>query len=508
MHGSDADTGAGSRPTPRPAEPLPHLPAAARSGVSTPESSAPSYGVALRAGTSLWRAGVYFRAACVAGMWLLLVLPGAAAGQPLRAVAQLSVTSAAVLLAHLHTRLGTLERLTGARLSPARRLAAHLLGVNGRATMDASGFAETAGALSALWLFTGPLPVPGLSPGIRIAGIVLGVLYSLSAAAQAMIDAGWYSPYQPPSRGLRRLRPLLPLVFSGMLVAYLFPYNGTAGVLPVPWYAALCATPLLYYPMWACYEVLLRAAAADETAHRAVWRQESAVALHSISRNSLSLLRQYLDEPDPDPQEVRRLVREAMLQAEEARLDIQYGSDRADPHRFGELWELVLRTFPAPQQDCCTTDADSARLSLGPVDYQIARRVLPDLLTNAFNAGARRIEVSCALRDASGTAPPTVCLTVRDNGPGVAEDPAAGGPPHRSSRLLRHWLTVYGGELTWRPAAAAGDVARNSGTVASAHWRAQDSGDRGTRSPAGEEQVQPPDFGESGQGEHRSCESW
>ncbi|MFJ6214142.1 ATP-binding protein [Streptomyces sp. NPDC092296] len=422
------------------------------------EAAQAVFGTALGAASVLWWAGCWFRAACVAGMWVLLAV--ARPDEPLRAVVQLGLTSAGVALAFLHTRSGALERLLDVRLPSVRRLAAHLLGTSGRATLDASGAAEIVGVFLALWLFTGVLPLPGLTPAQRVTGIVLGVLYALSAALQGMIDPGWYSVDSPPAPALRRLRPVLPLVFAGMLAGYLYPYNDSAAQLTVPGYLALCATPLGYYPLWGAFDATLRAAAGHAVASHRLWRRGTAVDMHSIARNAVSLLQQYADEPDPQLREVRRLVREAMMQVEEARQDVLSGEHRRGPRAFGELWDLVMRTLPATRRERCASDEDSARTRLSPVDYQIARRVLPDLLTNALNAGADRVEVRCSTHR-----PGRVLLTATDDGPGVDGEPAADGSPYGSSRVLRHWLATHGGDIRWR--------SHHPGTTVEVCWQAQ-----------------------------------
>ncbi|WP_377267349.1 hypothetical protein [Peterkaempfera sp. SMS 1(5)a] len=422
------------------------------------EFSQAVFGTALRAASTLWWAGCCFRAACVAGAWVVLAVSHT--GEPLRAALQLGAASAGVGIAFLHTRSAALERLAETGPPAVQRLAAHLLTTPGRATLDASGVAETIGAFLVLWLFTGLLPLPGLTQGQRVCGVLFGVLYSLSAALQAMVDPGWYSVDRRPSPRMRRLRTLLPVVFSAMLVVYLFPYNDRAAELTVPLYLALCATPFGYYPVWAGFDVMLRAAASHTVNRHDLWRRGAAVDMHSIARNAVSLLQQYVNEPDPDPREVRRLVREAMMQVEEARLDVLSDANRSGPRPFGELWALVQRTLPASERARCTVPRTAPDPQLSPVDYQIARRVLPDLLTNALAAGAARIEVRCAATEQG-----RITLTVADDGPGLTAEPGTSAPAHSSSRLLRHWLAAYDGAIGWRGG--------GHGTVAEVHWRSQ-----------------------------------
>src|SRR5258708_35099263 len=76
------------------------------------------YDIAVRYATPLWRIGAEFRAACVAGLWVLLAwFP---AHELPRAAAQLLMVSVGVSMAWVVSQPGLLDRLASAPIPPVR----------------------------------------------------------------------------------------------------------------------------------------------------------------------------------------------------------------------------------------------------------------------------------------------------------------------------------------------------------------------------------------------------
>jgi signal transduction histidine kinase len=419
------------------------------------------FSTALRASIPLWRAGCWIRAGLLLAIWGTLAW--AAPGGMVRGAAQLVPAAAAISLAFAHTRPGALLRLR--RIPGAARLADHLLSTSGRATIDASGVAEGIGILLAAWLFVGPFPIDSLGPGARTAGVALAVAYAWDAVLQAVIDPGWYNPDQPPPRAMRILRAAIPPLLCGVLLVTLFPYNQIAAQVPVPVYLALAATPLLYFPLWAMFDVLLRASVSHAASAGVLWRQEISIDLHSQVKNSVSLLQRYLDEPAPELGEIRSLAREVMMRVEEMRRDVLESPGRRAQRPFGDLMQMTLRIMPSHQRPLCALAAGSDGVVLSPADYQIARRVVPDLVSNALNSGAKKVNVEC-VAVADGGHGRQIRLAVEDDGPGIRREDL--GKPDSSMTILRSRLVLLGGEIEW--------AASRLGTRVEARWPSQGQG--------------------------------
>jgi hypothetical protein len=416
------------------------------------------FSTALRASIPLWWAGCWIRAGLLLAMWGTLAW--AAPGGMVRGAAQLVPAAVAISLAFAHTRPDALNRLR--QIRGAARLADHLLGTSGRATIDAAGIAEGIGVLLAAWLFVGPFPVASLSPGVRTVGVTLAVAYAWDAVLQAVIDPGWYNPDRQPSQPMRIFRLAIPPLLCLILLAALFPYNEIAAQVPVPAYLALAATPLFYFPLWAMFDVLLRASVRQTAGARVLWRQEISMDLHSQVKNSVSLLRRYLDEPAPELGEIRSLAREVMMRVEEMRRDVLESSGRRVQRPFGDLMQTTLRIMPSRQRAQCVLAAGSDGLVLSPADYQIARRVVPDLVSNALNSGAKKVIVECVAVADSGHGR-EILVAVEDDGPGIRREDL--GKPDSSMALLRSRLILLGGEIEW--------TASTLGTRVEAHWPSQ-----------------------------------
>ena len=122
----------------------------------------------------------------------------------------------------------------------------------------------------------------------------------------------------------------------------------------------------------------------------------------------------------------------------------------------------MTRTLPSGGDITAELDPASRSVQLSGTDYQLARRCLVDLITNAWKAGARRIEVAIRLEEQPGTARTQTVLRVDDDGPGmpagILDDPTT------SLAVMAEHLRGYSGSLAFSPRAG-------SGTRACVRWR-------------------------------------
>jgi signal transduction histidine kinase len=419
-----------------------------------------TFDTALNAGAWLWRAGCWLRATLLAGMWITLAW--APAGQLPRAAAQLGLATLALLLAFAHIWPGGVDLL--ARLRGLRGLAEHLGSTSGRATVDAAGLAEGAGALLATWVYVGFLPVPGLPRAVRAAGLALAVAYSWDAVLQAVIDPGWYSRAFPPRAGMRAFRYAIPPIFCLIITFVIWPWAAIDTAVPLAERILLALSPLAYYPVWVTFDVMLRASVTALRNSRTLWRWDAWGDAHSTVKNTLVFLQSYIEEPDPDLEEIRSLARNALVVIDEFRGAL-VGSPDAGPASgapggmVGDLWESVLRALGSPRRVRFTLEGDSALIRLSPTDYQVARRVLPDLMSNAIKAEATCVSARCTV---AGD-PAQVRVEVTDNGAGLP--PGGAARPGGSLQRMGARLGDRAGGVEHAPAASGG-------TTAVAFWRA------------------------------------
>jgi hypothetical protein len=402
------------------------------------------------------------------------------AGELPRAGGCLAVATAGVLLAFAHTSEQALDRLD--RIPGAGRLVAHLSTTQGRATVDASGLAEGLGMALSITLYVGVAPVHGLPAPIRTAGAVLAVGYVWDAVLQAVIDPGWYNVEEPPSRGMRIFRPTIPPILALLTAAFVWPWSDAGHAVAPAVLVLLAASPLLYYPVWAAFDVLLRSSASQALRATARARESAGTDVHSLVKGPLVLLHQHIGEPAPEISEIRRLSWAAVLNVETMRRELAGVTPPLDaPQTFDELWRTFASVVPSTEKHRVRVTPASAAVVLSPTDYQLAQRVLPDLATNALRSGAGEVSVSC-WKAARGMVR-EVHVEVTDDGPGIAATtgvtPTADGTlpagllpggPASSLRALAAGLRRYGGLITLVDRAATGA----QGTRAHAHWREQD----------------------------------
>jgi hypothetical protein len=427
------------------------------------------YDIAVRYATPLWRIGAAFRAACVCGLWVLLAwFPAGALPQ---GAAQMLMVSVGVSMAWIQARPGLLDRLAAGRIAALRKTAGHLRGARSRATADLSGLLEGFGIILVLLLYGGPIAVRPLPMPVYVIGVILITAHVWSAFAQAMTDASWYNPDQPPNRGLLIFRPWIPVSVAAIEILLLLAptYSGLnrlpAGlILPL----LLVGSVVLLLPFTMVFEVLLRAGQeASETSMSEVRRNDS-ITVHSLVKNGAhALIRQVQADKGAD-EETRSLADSMLMLAEEARQMMLGGGPPSETVAL--LWDCVLQTVPGDRRAGMILDADSRQLRMRKTDYGLARRVLPDLVTNAWKAGAQRVEVAVRHEElrlngigSPGPAPrPWVTVSVDDDGPGLPAQAAAA--PRTSLRILDDHLHRFDG-------AVVAEQRRGGGTRVLARWK-------------------------------------
>jgi hypothetical protein len=410
------------------------------------------YDIAVRYATPLWRAGAAFRGACVCGLWILLAwFP---AGTVPRAAAQLLMVSAGVGMAWIQTQPAWLDRLASGRVTALRKTAWHLRGAHGRATADLAGLLEGFGIILALLLYGGPISVRPLPLPVYVLGLILVTAHVWSAFAQVMTDPSWYNTDPPPARGLVLFRPWIPLTVAAIEIALIVAPAGPgrerlpAGLI-IPLLLTASITALLPFTM--VFEVLLRAGLQASEISMGEVRRNDSITVHSLVKNGAhALIRQIQADPGADP-ETRSLADSMLVLAEEARQMMLGGGPAAETVAL--LWDCVLQVVPGDRRAGMILDAGSRHLQMRKTDYGLARRVLPDLVTNAWKAGAQRVEVTVRQedpqRDGNGYHPgrptrPWVTVSVDDDGPGLPARPAGA---RTSLRILDEHLQRFDGAV-------------------------------------------------------------
>ncbi len=259
---------------------------------------------------------------------------------------------------------------------------------------------------------------------------------------------------------MRIFRYTIPVIFVGLVTVVLLPWNAIDTQVPLAERVLLSASPLAYYLVWAAFDVMLRASAVSLRNAQNLWCWDVWGDAHGSVKNTLVFLNQYVQEPDADLDEIRSLTRNVLVVVDEFRGQLvgEQAEDAPDGY-VSTLWGSVLVALGSPRRASCELDEESARVRLSATDYQIAQRVLPDLISNALKAGASTIKVRCSDRGQ----PAEVRIEVEDNGAGISEQDLS--DPKTSLRLLRARLRERHGDLIHSPSTAGG-------TTAVAVWRA------------------------------------
>ena len=411
------------------------------------------YAIAIRYQTPLWRAGAMLRAGCMAGFWVLLLwFPHRTWPQD---AAMLALGSVGAVTAWAHNRSSLLDFLVARDVPGLSAAARHLLGARERATADLSGLLEGFGIISVALLFAGPVQVRPLPATVYALGTVLIVIHVWSAFLQAMTDSSWYAPDTPPGRAVLVLRPLMPLIVAIILFSILaYPVYWRHQAVPGGLFGVILAVAavLLLWPYTLIYELVLRGARHAAALQARRYRADDAVTVHSLVKNAAyALISEVDDDPGAGP-ETRALAREMLALTEEARLMVLGRATELGTVEL--LWHCVTRILPSGADTTAELDPASRSVQLSGTDYQLARRCLVDLMTNAWKAGARRIEVGISMAEQPGATRTQTVLRVDDDGPGmptgVLEDPAT------SLAVMAEYLRGYAGSLTFSSRAGGG----------------------------------------------------
>ncbi|MFJ9967132.1 sensor histidine kinase [Streptomyces avermitilis] len=415
-----------------------------------------AYATALRYNGEAYQWGAAVRGLCVCALWAVLAwfppdsLP--------RASAQLLPVTLGAITTWAHYRPGVLDRVAGSRSAALRWLGRHLSGAKGRATVDLSGVLECGGILAALLLYVGPVAVRPLPVPVYVFGLAVSTVHVWTAMSQVMIDAGWYNPDAPPARQLVRLRPLIPPALSALgfaLFAWPLYVEGKDAPMGVLGASLLAASFLLLWPYTFIVEALIRSAVTTCHVEVLAVGRDDAITLHSVVKNGVrAVMRQVAADPGAGA-ETRAWVNELALLVEEARM-ILLGLPE-QPCSVSTLVGRIQKLMPHDQQQTVTLDVTQ---HLSGTDYGLVRRVLPDLITNAWTAGAQHVGVNVQLEETSTR--PWVALRVEDDGPGLPSGAVA--DPHGSLRVLESHLRRYEGRIEHHP----GPV---TGTCACVRWK-------------------------------------
>ena len=420
------------------------------------------YDIAVRYVTPLWRTGAVFRGACVGGLWVLLAwFP--ATTLP-RAAAQLLMPSVGVSMAWVQTMPAILDRLASGPIAALRKTAGHLRGVRGKATADLAGLLEGFGMIVALLLYGGPVPVRPLPLPVYVTGLVLITACVWNAQAQVMTDASWYNPDQPPARGLVAFRPWIPASVAAIEIALILSptFSGAerlpAGlIIPI----LLAGSILLLLPFTMVFEVMLRAGLEASEISMSEVRRNDSITVHSLVKNGAHALIRQIQTDEGAGEETRSLADSMLVLAEEARQTMLGGGPAAETVAL--LWDCVMQTVPGDRRAGMILDSGSRQLRMRKTDYGLARRVLPDLVTNAWKAGARRVEVAVRHEEpqhngtgADGWAVrPWVTVSVDDDGPGWPTQAQHAGP-RTSLQILDEHLHRFDGAVVAEQRAGGG----------------------------------------------------
>lgn len=417
------------------------------------------YDIAVRYSGPLWPLGAIVRGCCVCGLWLLLIwFPSGALA---RAPFFLLLVTAGVGTAWLHTHSALLDRLTALPVPGLRHAARHLGSTQGRATADLSGIAESAGILIAVLLYAGPAPVRSLPAAVYLTGLGLAATHVWSAWLQVMTDASWYNPDNRPGTPLTRFRPLMPLTVAAIaFTLYGWHYLTGLGTAPPGGLTVallLAGSVLLLTPCTLLFELLLRCAVQTCEVHIQDVRASDASTVHSLVKNAAHALLWQAQADHGLDAETRSLINEVLVVAEEARQLVL--GDGATPNSMDLLWKSVRTIVPRELRAVVRLDPDSYRVRMSKTDYGLARRVLQDLITNAWKAESANIEVLIRAGDRPRD---WVSVQVDDDGPGIA--PGALSDPRSSLHILESHLRRYDGTVTLTSRSPGG-------TQACARWR-------------------------------------
>ena len=130
-------------------------------------------------------------------------------------------------------------------------------------------------------------------------------------------------------------------------------------------------------------------------------RRSDSITVHSLVKNGAHALLRQLDADPGAGAETRSLAASMLILAEEARQLMLSGGPQPET-RGAALGLRAAGQCRGTGGPAWSLHTSSRGLRMRKTDYGLARRVLPDLVTNAWKAGAQRIEVSITEQPAGG----------------------------------------------------------------------------------------------------------
>ncbi|MGH3203953.1 MAG: hypothetical protein ACRDOA_03010 [Streptosporangiaceae bacterium] len=206
-------------------------------------------------------------------------------------------------------------------------------------------------------------------------------------------------------------------------------------------------------------------------------RNSDASTVHSLVKNAAHALAWQVQDDPGIGAETRSLINRVLVVSEEARQLVLGGG--VVPNSIELLWRSVRAIVPSTVRDGLRLEPASYEVQMSKTDYGLARRVLQDLITNAWKANSTSIQVALRVAPEPAQVPGSdpnpiaavagplrnrdwVSVEVSDNGSGVA--PGALADPRSSLHVLGNHLQRYGGTVLLTAGA--------TGTCACAQWRA------------------------------------
>ncbi|WP_330300348.1 hypothetical protein [Streptomyces sp. NBC_00503] len=437
---------------------------------------------AVRALDSLHRTTAWLRCASTALLWASLAWTPASA-RTHSALALLLATAGAVLsLLHAYPETRARLEAAGERLPVLYRLFDHLDSARGRASFNLPGLAEGFGMAAMGFALVGPYGPDGPGVSVTIVQLSAVMVFVTLVFVNIVCDAGYYAPSQRVKLGsdkstgaadgrlvlLRRLIPVCALLIAGGL----FVPDWTASLTAVPRAARVCVVLGVgaVAVVWWSFDRILDAAVATAVDSERGVRDMACRDLHSMSKTAISMVVEAERSDHYERVEVRGLLRDALVRVEEMRLD-WLDPGRGPGGTVGTLWEAVLCVMPSGLRERCVLDPGCASVALPSTDYQLARRVLSDLVANAVQSGALKVVVSVSAgraADARGGRVVRIRVRVADDGPGMCPD----APAQNSSLVvLKRDLDRYQGSIEFA-------ARKGGGTRVDAGWSSQQPAER------------------------------
>ncbi|MGW2130545.1 ATP-binding protein [Streptomyces coelicoflavus] len=428
-----------------------------------------TWATAVRAMDAQHRTTTWLRLGLVAMLWS--VLPWAAPDEVTHGVFALAMVTAGTLISHVHARPTLIDFLD--RLPWMGALVSHLTGTRGRATADLPGLLEGGGILIAGLTYVGPWGVAGLPEEAAIVALVAIVSHTHSVFLNVVLDPGFYAPPEPielgPDRSmgaphalLRWVRHAVPPGLALVGATLFVPgWNAVLAAVPLSLRVLLSVSFLLLWVVWICFDQVLEAAASTVEDCEYLVRLGAAQDLHSLAKNSIVSVLKAVESPHYQRSEVRGLTRNALVQLEGVRRDWLNQDRTSAGGRLEDLWEAAVSVLTRDWREKCHLDEAARDIELRPTDYQLVRRLLSDLVTNALKAEADHVDIQVTA--GNGGRARRIQVTVTDDGRGMPTDVLS--DPRTSLAVLARELRRYDGTLTFGP--------RKAGTSVVADWESR-----------------------------------